>query len=114
MQTIPDFGPQIAPSAKQHLQHAMASNETLCQVLKADVHLADRGESCWSAHVSKSSSGMRDEEVFKQKLLSASKIPMQDFLGDLRYRQQRVWREAGALSPREVNRKAVTYHHRCG
>eukprot|EP00983_Pelagomonas_calceolata_P066205 1148913-Pelagomonas_calceolata.AAC.1 len=29
---------------------------------------------------------------------------------DLRYRQQKVWREADALSPRQVNRKAVTYH----
>eukprot|EP00983_Pelagomonas_calceolata_P011629 375075-Pelagomonas_calceolata.AAC.1 len=68
-------------------------------------------KSCWSAHVSKSFSGMRDEEVFRQGLLSASKIPMQDFLGDLRYRQKKVWREADALSPREVDRKAVTYHH---
>eukprot|EP00983_Pelagomonas_calceolata_P073905 1152321-Pelagomonas_calceolata.AAC.1 len=50
----------------------------------------------------------------KQKMLSASEIPMQDFLGDLRYRQQKVWREADALSPREVNRKAVTYYHWCG
>eukprot|EP00983_Pelagomonas_calceolata_P009786 317438-Pelagomonas_calceolata.AAC.1 len=39
---------------------------------------------------------------------------MQDYLGDLRYRQQKVWNEAEALSPREVNRKAVTYHHWCG
>eukprot|EP00983_Pelagomonas_calceolata_P023185 730141-Pelagomonas_calceolata.AAC.1 len=44
-------------------------------------------------------------------MLSAS---MQDFLRDLKYRQQKVWREADALSPREVNRKAVTYHHWCG
>eukprot|EP00983_Pelagomonas_calceolata_P019076 599320-Pelagomonas_calceolata.AAC.1 len=39
---------------------------------------------------------------------------MQEFLGDLRYRQQKVWRDADALSPRVVNRKAVTYHHWCG
>eukprot|EP00983_Pelagomonas_calceolata_P016002 507285-Pelagomonas_calceolata.AAC.1 len=57
---------------------------------------------------------MRNEEVFKQKLPSASKIPMQEFLGDLRYRQQKVWKEADALSPRELNRKAVTCHHWCG
>eukprot|EP00983_Pelagomonas_calceolata_P062598 1147361-Pelagomonas_calceolata.AAC.1 len=60
--------------------------KTLRQVLKADLHLADMDESCWSAHVSKSFSGMRNKEVFKQRLLSASKIPMQDFLGDLRYK----------------------------
>eukprot|EP00983_Pelagomonas_calceolata_P032920 1031127-Pelagomonas_calceolata.AAC.1 len=58
-------------------------------------------ESCRSAHVSTSFNGMRNEEVFKQKLLSASKNPMQDFIEDLRYRQQKVWREADALSPRE-------------
>eukprot|EP00983_Pelagomonas_calceolata_P029775 933073-Pelagomonas_calceolata.AAC.1 len=39
---------------------------------------------------------------------------MQDFLADLRYRQQKVWKQADALSPREVNKKAVTYHHWCG
>eukprot|EP00983_Pelagomonas_calceolata_P025067 788160-Pelagomonas_calceolata.AAC.1 len=77
----------------------------------ADLHLADLDESCWSAHASKSFSGWRNEEMFKQKLLSASKILMQDYLGDLRYRKQKVWREADALSPQEMNRKAVTYHH---
>eukprot|EP00983_Pelagomonas_calceolata_P027147 853853-Pelagomonas_calceolata.AAC.1 len=46
-------------------------------------------------------------------MLSASKIPMQAFIGDLRYRQQKVWREADALSLQEVNWKAVTYHHWC-
>eukprot|EP00983_Pelagomonas_calceolata_P031890 1001347-Pelagomonas_calceolata.AAC.1 len=68
----------------------LASNsKTLRQVLKADLHLAEMDESCWSAQVSKSFSGMHNEEVFKQKFLSASKIFMQDFLGDLRYRQQK-------------------------
>eukprot|EP00983_Pelagomonas_calceolata_P127134 1161372-Pelagomonas_calceolata.AAC.1 len=91
-----------------------SNSEKLCQVLKADLHLADRGESCWSARASKSFNGMRNEEVFKQKMLRASKIPMQDFVGDLRCTRQKVWREADALSPREVNRKAVTYHRWCG
>eukprot|EP00983_Pelagomonas_calceolata_P019022 598223-Pelagomonas_calceolata.AAC.1 len=71
-------------------------------------------EPCWSAHASKSFSGMRNEDVFKQKLLSSFNIHIQDFLGDLRYRQQKAWREADALNPREVNRKAVTSHHWCG
>eukprot|EP00983_Pelagomonas_calceolata_P024942 784537-Pelagomonas_calceolata.AAC.1 len=55
-----------------------SNSETPRQVLKADLHLADMDESCWSAHVSESLSGMRNEEVFKRKMLSASKIPMQD------------------------------------
>eukprot|EP00983_Pelagomonas_calceolata_P054736 1143834-Pelagomonas_calceolata.AAC.6 len=41
---------------------------------------------------------------------SAFKIPIQDSIRDLRYRHQKVWREADAFSPREVNRKAVTYN----
>eukprot|EP00983_Pelagomonas_calceolata_P040142 1137475-Pelagomonas_calceolata.AAC.1 len=31
-----------------------------------------------------------------------------------RYRQQKDWREADALSPQEANRKAATYHCWCG
>eukprot|EP00983_Pelagomonas_calceolata_P057563 1145119-Pelagomonas_calceolata.AAC.6 len=55
-------------------------------------------ESCWFAHVSTASSSMCYEDMFKKKMLGASKIPMQDFLGDLRYRQYKVWREANALT----------------
>eukprot|EP00983_Pelagomonas_calceolata_P129689 1161626-Pelagomonas_calceolata.AAC.3 len=88
-------------------------SETLRQVLKADLHLADRDDSCWSAHVSKAFTGMCNDDMFEQKMLSAPKITMQDFIGDLRYRQQKVWREADALSSREVNRKAMTYHCWC-
>eukprot|EP00983_Pelagomonas_calceolata_P013224 422334-Pelagomonas_calceolata.AAC.1 len=92
-----------------------ANSEALRQELKADLHLADSvKESCWSAYVSVAFSGMRNEDTFKQKMPSASKTPMQDFIGNLRYRQQKVWKEADALSPREVNRKAVTYHLWCG
>eukprot|EP00983_Pelagomonas_calceolata_P037525 1136365-Pelagomonas_calceolata.AAC.1 len=78
-----------------------SNSETLRRVLKANLHLADRDDSCWLAHVSKAFSGMRNEEGFKQKMLSALKIPTQDFIRDLRYGQQKVWREADALSPPE-------------
>eukprot|EP00983_Pelagomonas_calceolata_P072918 1151925-Pelagomonas_calceolata.AAC.1 len=65
-------------------------------MLQADLHLADRDESCWS--VSKAFSGMHNGDVLQQEMLSASKIPMPDLIGDLRYRQQNVWGEANALS----------------
>eukprot|EP00983_Pelagomonas_calceolata_P059564 1145964-Pelagomonas_calceolata.AAC.1 len=44
-----------------------SNSETLRQVLKADSHLADRNDSCWSAHVSKAFSGMCDRDMFIQK-----------------------------------------------
>eukprot|EP00983_Pelagomonas_calceolata_P056489 1144606-Pelagomonas_calceolata.AAC.3 len=56
------------------------------------------------AHVPETFYGKRNEVKVKQRLLSASKIPKQDFLGHLRYRQQKVWRDA--LSPQEMHRKA--------
>eukprot|EP00983_Pelagomonas_calceolata_P092874 1157716-Pelagomonas_calceolata.AAC.11 len=79
-----------------------SNSETLRRVLKAGLHLANRVDSCWSAPVSTALIGMHYEVMFKLKMLSASKIPMQDFLADLRYRQRKVWREADALSSREV------------
>eukprot|EP00983_Pelagomonas_calceolata_P108958 1159508-Pelagomonas_calceolata.AAC.3 len=81
---------------------------------EANLHLADRDEFCWSALVSKAFSGRRNEDMFKPVMLSASSIPMQDLSGDLRYRQQKVWREADAFGLQEVNRKAITLHHWCG
>eukprot|EP00983_Pelagomonas_calceolata_P080017 1154956-Pelagomonas_calceolata.AAC.1 len=88
--------------------------KTLLQVLKADLHLAGRDDSCWSAHVSKAFSAMRNGDVFQQRILSDYKTPTQALIAALRKRQQKLWREADALSPRKVKRKAVTYHHWCG
>eukprot|EP00983_Pelagomonas_calceolata_P044003 1139113-Pelagomonas_calceolata.AAC.11 len=76
-----------------------SNSETLRRVLKEDLHPANREESCWSAHVSTALSGMPYEDIFKQKMLSAFKILMQDILANLRYRQQKVWSSADALSP---------------
>eukprot|EP00983_Pelagomonas_calceolata_P107733 1159381-Pelagomonas_calceolata.AAC.2 len=41
-----------------------SNSETLRQALKADLHLADRDESCWSARVSKPLSGMRNVDTY--------------------------------------------------
>jgi len=91
-----------------------SNSEVLRRVLRADLHLASFDSSCWSAEVSNAFGGMRNGDSFKQNMLRAEKIPMQKFIGDLRYRQQKVWREVDTLNPREVNKKAVTYHHWCG
>eukprot|EP00983_Pelagomonas_calceolata_P127598 1161421-Pelagomonas_calceolata.AAC.12 len=59
-----------------------------------------------------------NSEVFRQVLRAENAECFQDsqtgfHLGDLRYRRQKVWRGTDALSPREMNRKAVTCHHWC-
>ena len=91
-----------------------SKNETLVRVLKSDIHLGSVDKSCWSAQVSEAFSGLRNADLFKQTMRRAAQIPLQAFVSDLRYRQQAVWREAAGLSPREVDRKVVTYQSWCG
>ena len=45
---------------------------------------------------------------------TATQVPMQEFIRDLRFRHLKVWREANFSCPRAVNKKAVTYHKWCG
>eukprot|EP00983_Pelagomonas_calceolata_P018603 583424-Pelagomonas_calceolata.AAC.6 len=67
----------VSPAADQPDSRAVgqplvtldSNSVTFCEVLKADVSAAF--------------SGMHKEDVFKQKMLSAFKIPMQDFIGNL-------------------------------
>jgi len=90
------------------------NSETLRHVLKADLHLASFDSSCWSAQVSNVFNGLQGSEMFKQKTLRATQVPMQEFICDLRFRHLKVWREADFSCPRAVNKKAVTYHKWCG
>eukprot|EP00983_Pelagomonas_calceolata_P124714 1161134-Pelagomonas_calceolata.AAC.2 len=89
----PDMAAQH--NTKKFVHEHDLMNRPHALVLKADSHLADRDESVWSAHVSAAFSGMRNERL----------------LGELRYRQQKVWREADTPSTCEMNRKAVIHHH---
>ena len=52
--------------------------------------------------------------MFKQKMLRATQVPMQEFICDVRFRHLKVWREANFSRHRAVNKKAVTYHKWCG
>eukprot|EP00983_Pelagomonas_calceolata_P083766 1156228-Pelagomonas_calceolata.AAC.1 len=49
--------------------------------------------------------------LFKKIMLSASMLPVQNFKGDLRHKQQKVRKEADALSPQEMNKTEVNHHH---
>ena len=79
-------------------------------MLKADLYLASFDSSCWTAQVSNAFNGLQGSAMFKQKMLRATQVPMQEFICDLRFRHLKVWREANFSCPRAVNKKAVTYH----
>ena len=70
-----------------------SNSETLRRVLKAD---------------------LQSSAIFKQKMLRATQVPMQEFICDLRSRHLKVWRKADFSCPHAVNKKAVTYHKWCG
>jgi len=91
-----------------------SNSETQRRVLKADLHLASFDSSCWSAQVSNAFNGLQGSAMFKQKMLRATQVPMQEFICDLRFRHLKVWREANFSRPRAVNKKAVTCHKWCG
>ena len=74
-----------------------ARSETLRRVLKADLHLASFDSSCWSAQVSNSFNGLQGSAMFKQKMLKATQVPMQEFICDLRFRHLKVWEAEGKL-----------------
>jgi len=63
-----------------------SNSETLRRVLKADLYLASFDSSCWSAQVSNSFNGLQGSAMFKQKMLKATQVPMQEFICDLRFR----------------------------
>ena len=84
-----------------------SNSETLRRVLKADLHFASFHSSCWSAQVSNAFNGLQGSAMFKQKMLRATQVPMQEFICDLRFRRLKVWGEADFSCPRAVNKKAV-------
>ena len=56
-----------------------SNSETLRRVLKADLHLASFDSSCWSAQVSNAFKGLQGSAMFKQNMLRATQVPMQEF-----------------------------------
>ena len=80
-----------------------SNSETLRRVLKADLYLASFHSSCWSAQVSNAFNGLQSSAMFKQKMLRATQVPMQEFICDLRFRHLKVWREADFSCPCAVN-----------
>ena len=59
-----------------------SNSETLRRVLKADLYLASFDNSCWSAQVSNAFNGLQSSAMFKQKMLRATQVPMQEFICD--------------------------------
>ena len=75
-------------------------------------HLFDN---TFEGDISNAFNGLQSSAMFKQKMLRATQVPMQEFIVcDLRFRHLKVWREADFSCPRAVNKKAVTYHKWCG
>ena len=80
-----------------------SNSETLRRVLKADLHLASFDSSCWSAQISNAFNGLQSSAIFKQKMLRATPVLVQEFICDLRFRHLKVWREADFSCPCAVN-----------
>ena len=79
------------------------------KVVKADCALRTRDTSCWTAQLLEALQGLRNGEAYAQAVVEGRPIPMQEFVADLRFRQQTVWRALEGHDPRNQPDKLTTY-----
>ena len=88
------------------------NSNTVRKVVKADCALRTRDTSCWTAQLLEALQGLRNGEAYAQAVVEGRPIPMQEFIADLRFRQQTVWRALEGHDPRSQPDKLTTYQAR--
>ena len=86
-----------------------SNSDTVRKVLKGDCALRTRDNGCWTAQLIKAFEGLRNGEVFKLAVLEGRPVPLNEFVADLRFRHQEVWRAIEGNDPREQPNKLTTY-----
>ena len=89
----------------------MNDNPLVKNVLRADIQLSERYDRCWTAHVRAAFVGLPNCSLYEHAVRDFAPIQLKDFIPDLRYRQQNVWRVAESANPREADWKLPVYHH---
>ena len=85
------------------------SSCTVRKVVKADCTLRARDTSCWTAQLLEALQGLRNGEAYAQAVGEGRPISMQEFVADLRFRHQAVWRAIEGNDPRGQPSKLTTY-----
>ena len=86
-----------------------SNSDTVRKVLKGDCALRSRDNSCWTAQLIKAFQGLRNGEAYERAIIEGRQVPMNEFVADLRFRHQEVWRAIEGNDPREQPSKLATY-----
>jgi hypothetical protein len=87
----------------------ICNSSTVRIVVKADCALRARDTSCWTAQLLEALHGLRNSEAYTQAVIEGRPIPMQEFVADLRFRHQAVWRAIEGHDPRGQPSKLTAY-----
>ena len=82
-----------------------SNSDTVRKVLKGDCALRARDICCGTAQLIKAFEGLRDGEAFNLAVLEGRPVPLNEFVADLRFRHQEVWRAIEGNDPREQPNK---------
>jgi len=86
-----------------------SNSEIVRKVLKADCALRARDNGCWTAQLIEAFRGLRNGEAYERAVIEGRPVPMIEFVADLRFRHQEVWRAIEGNDPREQPGKLTTY-----
>ena len=85
------------------------NNNAVCKVVKADCALHARDTSCWTAQLLEALQGLRNGVAYAQAVIEGRPIPMQEFVTDLRFGHQAVWKALEGNDPRGQPSKLTSY-----
>ena len=86
-----------------------SNSDTVCKVLQGDCALRARDNGCWTAQLIEAFKGLRNGEAYEHAVLEGRPVPSNDFVAELRFRHQEVWRAIEGNNPREQLCKLTTY-----
>jgi len=82
----------------------------LKKIVHADIALGASYRKCWTAEFIEVCEGLRAADTYANCIRSATPLPLQDVVVDLRERLRAVWRELDGADPRTHAQKLATYH----
>ena len=86
-----------------------SNSDTVRKVLKGDCALRARDNGCWTAQLIEAFKGLHNGEAYEHAVLEGRPVPLNDFVAELRFRHQEVWRAIEGNDPREQPCKPTTY-----
>ena len=70
----------------------LSNSDSARKILKGDCTICFRDNGCWTAQLIEAFQGLHNGEAYEHAVLEGRPVPLNDFVADLRFRHQEVWR----------------------